>query len=350
VVFHLAGVNRPQKVEEFESGNAGFTGTLCRLLGECNRRPHVIVSSSIQAEFDNPYGKSKRHAEETLRAFAARTGTRVSIFRLKNVFGKWCRPNYNSVAATFCHNIAHDLPIQVSDPNRLLELVHVDDVVAGFLHEMDEPRKRTDSVVTPDPIPSYILTLGDLAGRIQAFREMQETLQIPDFSLPFNRKLYATYLTYVDPDRWGYGLDIKSDRRGNLAEFIKSPAFGQLFISRTRPGVTRGNHYHHVKAEKFLVISGEGLIRLRHIEERQVHGHHVQGGEYRVVEIPAGYTHSITNIGPEEMITLFWASEVLDPDRPDTYFLPVDPAGALEPQLPGGDQSVRRGVDMGRSG
>ena len=333
VVFHLAGVNRPQNVDEFEAGNAGFTGILCRLLAECDRKPHVIVSSSVQVELDNPYGKSKRRAEETLREFAARTGAMVSIFRLKNVFGKWCRPNYNSVVATFCHNIAHDLPIQVNDPNRSLEVVHVDDVVAAFLKEMDAPQKRDSILVAPDPIPSYTVTLGDLAGLIQFFREMKKTLQTPDFSLEFNRKLYATYLSYVEPERWQYGLDVKSDARGNLAEFIKSPWFGQIFVSRTLPGVTRGNHYHHVKTEKFFVVAGEGLIRFRHIEGTEIIEHRVRGEDYRVVEIPPGYAHSITNVGTTELITLFWASEVFDRDRPDTCFVAVDrPPAAAEPR------------------
>jgi len=324
VVVHLAGVNRPESPEEFETGNAGYTETLCRLLREQGRRPKLIVSSSIQAAFDNPYGLSKRRAEEIVAAFARETGAEVAVFRLKNVFGKWCRPNYNSVVATFCHNIAHDLPIQVNDSDRRLELVFVDDVVEAFLKELDRPADRDGVIVSPDPIPSHTITLGDLADRIRSFHAMQPTLRVPDFSLRFNQQLYATYLSYVDPARWEYGLDIKSDNRGNLAEFIKSPWFGQVFISRTLPGITRGNHYHHTKTEKFLVIAGEGLIRFRHIEKAEILEYRVRGEDYRVVEIPPGYTHSITNVGTTEMITLFWASEIFDPERPDTYFVPVD--------------------------
>lgn len=324
VIFHLAGVNRPERPEDLESGNAGFTQTLVDLIRRSGRRPHVIMSSSIQAALDNPYGRSKRHAEEILEEFARQTGTPVSIFRLKNIFGKWCRPNYNSVVATFCHNTANDLPIEISDPERPLELVYVDDVVDAFIHEMENRPPRDTVFVEPDPIPSYTITLGDLAGRIQFFRQMQETLQIPDFSIPFNRQLYATYLSYVPPERWQYGPEIKSDQRGNLAELLKSPRFGQIFVSRTRPGVTRGNHYHHTKTEKFIVISGEALICFRQIHSHEIIEHPVRGEDYRIVDIPPGYTHSITNTGQTELVTLFWASEPFDPDHPDTYYLPVD--------------------------
>ena len=324
VIFHLAGVNRPPDPADFETGNACSTAQLCQILDELDRKPQVILSSSVQAELDNPYGLSKRHAEDALRQFAARSGAPIAIFRLKNVFGKWCRPNYNSVVATFCHNIAHDLPIQVSDPERRLDLVHVDDVITAFLAEMDRPRQHPQGMVAPDPIPSFTLTLGDLADRLQFFHEMQESLRTPDFSVRFNQQLYATYLWYADPSQAEYGLDVKRDARGSLAEFIKSPWFGQIFVSRTRPGVTRGNHYHHVKTEKFLVLSGEGLIRLRSIEGDEVQEFQVRGEDYRVVDIPPGYTHSITNVGATEMVTLFWASEVFEPARADTYYLPVD--------------------------
>lgn len=329
VVFHLAGVNRPESVEEFEFGNAGFTEQICAELSRQRRAPHVIVTSSIQAELDNPYGVSKRNAEQALARFHGSAGARVSVFRLKNVFGKWCRPNYNSVVATFCHNIAHDLPIQINDPSRVLELVHIDDVVAALIAEMADPVQGPE-VWVADEIPSHTISLGELAGRIQSFREMQDSLLTPDFSLRFHKQLYSTFLSYVPPSRWEYGLDIKSDARGNLAEFIKSPWFGQVFVSRTHPGITRGNHYHHVKTEKFFVIAGEGLIRFRHIEGTEILEYRVRGEDYRVVEIPPGYTHSITNVGQTEMITLFWASEIFDPDRPDTYFLPVDIAEKSE--------------------
>lgn len=324
VIFHLAGVNRPQDDAEFETGNAGLTGELCRILSEQDNRPRIVLTSSIQAERDNAYGRSKRKAEETLLSCSAEFGLPAAVFRLKNVFGKWCRPNYNSVVATFCHNISHDLPIQINDPSYQLELVHVDDVVAALVDQLDNPTDFADGYAPADLIPSSALSLGDLADRLRSFRAMQQSLVTPDFSDRFNQQLYSTYLSYLEPSGWEYGLEIKTDNRGNLAEFIKSPWFGQIFVSRTVPGITRGNHYHHVKTEKFLVISGEGLIRFRHIDSDEILEFNVRGEDYRVVDIPPGFTHSITNVGDSEMITLFWASEVFDPERPDTHFLPVE--------------------------
>jgi UDP-2-acetamido-2,6-beta-L-arabino-hexul-4-ose reductase len=320
IIFHLAGINRPKSVEEFETGNAGLTEWMCDLLRANGRKPKIVMSSSIQAALDNPYGISKRKGEDALMAFGRETGAPVSIHRLKNVFGKWCRPNYNSVTATFCHNIAHDLPISVSDPGNVVDLIYVDDIVEAFLQELAHPTEAPESFRAPDTIPGTRITLGDLAGRIQSFHEMCSSLRVPDFSVRFNQCLYATYLSYVEPARHEYGLDIKSDARGSLAEFIKSQYFGQVFVSRTHPGITRGNHYHHTKTEKFFVIEGDALIRMRHIESDEVTEYRVRGDAYRVVNIPPGHTHSIENVGTGEMIALFWASEIFDPDRPDTYF------------------------------
>jgi UDP-2-acetamido-2,6-beta-L-arabino-hexul-4-ose reductase len=326
VVFHLAGVNRPQHIDEYESGNAGLTSRICEMLCQSGRTPKIVMSSSIQAEQDNPYGVSKRRAEEALTTFSRSTGAPVSIYRLRNVFGKWCRPNYNSVTATFCHSIAHDLPISISDPRREIDLVYVEDVVARFVEELQDAAGGTPDGFARDTIPSTRISLGELAGRIQAFHEMKANLMVPDFADRFNRCLYATYLSYVEPASLEYGLTVRADSRGSLAEFVKSHHFGQVFVSRTYPGITRGNHYHHTKTEKFLVLAGTALIRLRHIEGNDVVEHHVRGEDYRVVDIPPGHTHSITNAGDDEMITLFWASEVFDPDRPDTYYLDVAPA------------------------
>jgi UDP-2-acetamido-2,6-beta-L-arabino-hexul-4-ose reductase len=321
VIFHLAGVNRPQDPIDFERGNAGLTERVCHFLLESGRSPKIVFSSSVQAELDNPYGASKAKAENALRRFASETGACVRIYRLKNLFGKWCRPNYNSVTATFCHNIAKDLPIVISDPARDVELSYVDDVVTAFLAEIDG---RQAGGETGAEIPRYRIQLGELAGRIQAFHEMRTTLTLPDFAEWFNRALYATYLSYVPPAARRHNLEIKSDVRGSLAEFIKEKHFGQIFVSRTKPGVTRGNHYHHTKTEKFFVVEGNGSIRMRAVEGGPVEEYSVMGNAFQVIDIPPGFTHSITNVGTGEMVTLFWSSEIFDPDRPDTYYLPVD--------------------------
>lgn len=323
VVFHLAGVNRPRTVEEFEAGNAGLTEALCAALERKGRRPKIVLTSSIQAERDNPYGRSKRGAEEALRRFSERTGAETVAYRLKNLFGKWGRPNYNAVTATFCHNVAHGLPLEISDPCAEVELTYIDDVVQAFLGELDAPERP--GFRFGEPLASYRITLGELAETIRGFHAHRATLRLPDLASPFVRALYATYLSFVAPEEQAYQLDIKSDARGSLAEFVKSPHFGQIFVSRTKPGVTRGNHYHHTKTEKFMVVEGAGMIRLRQIHGGAVVEFPVRGEEYRVVNIPPGYTHSIENVGAGEMVTLFWSSEIFDPTRTDTIFDPVLP-------------------------
>lgn len=319
VIFHCAGVNRPESPNEFDRGNRGFTREICDRLRALKRTPLIVMSSSTQAALDNPYGISKRGAEDALMDFAHDTGARVCNLRLTNVFGKWCRPNYNSVVATFCYNIARDLPIEMSSAGREIHLVYIDDVVAAFTQVLADP---TAQFRTED-LPTYTLTLGDLVGRLQAFHEMGSTLVAPDFSLRFNQQLYATYLSYVPAPMRSRDLRLNTDPRGTLAEFIKSRHFGQIFVSRTKSGVTRGNHYHHTKTEKFFVVEGEGLIRMRPIESSEVVEYRVCGRDFQVIDIPPGYTHSIENVGAGEMVTLFWSSEIFNPDRPDTYFLPV---------------------------
>ena len=320
IIFHLAGVNRADNPSEFEKGNAAFTAQMCQMLQDHGRAPRIVFSSSIQAELDNAYGMSKLNAESALRRFSAETGAGVRIYRLSNLFGKWSRPNYNSVTATFCYNIANDLPITISDPAHEVELSYVDDVVAQFLSDLDSPFEGNEG----RPIPSHRIQLGDLAGRIQAFHDMRSTVTLPDFSDSFNRSLYATYLSYVPLHSLQGGLEVKADARGSLAEFLKQTSFGQVFVSRTKPGITRGNHFHHSKTEKFFVVEGEGLIRMRSVEGGPIKEFAVRGSSYQVVDIPPGFTHSITNVGDREMVTLFWASEIFDPNRLDTYYLPVD--------------------------
>jgi UDP-2-acetamido-2,6-beta-L-arabino-hexul-4-ose reductase len=324
-VYHLAGVNRPRDPVEFHHGNTVSTEEVCGRLAALGRRPMIVLSSSIQAELDNPYGRSKRAAEEAVRRYCAQTGAPGIVYRLKNLFGKWCRPNYNSVTATFCHNIARGLPIQISDPANELDLTYIDDVVAAFLGELSRDG-RAASFRMAEPLPAYRTTVGELAGLVRSFRASRTTLRVPDFSSPFVQALYATYMSYLESDDFSYPLAVRTDDRGSLAEFVKSPPFGQLFVSRTRPGVTRGNHYHHTKVEKFFVVEGDAVIRFRSVEnDGHVIEYRVSGGDYRVVDIPPGYTHSIENTGTRELVTLFWASEIFEPERPDTHALSVQP-------------------------
>jgi UDP-2-acetamido-2,6-beta-L-arabino-hexul-4-ose reductase len=321
IIFHLAGVNRPTALSDFDTDNSGFTERICDVLRRSRRVPRIVFSSSIQADLNNPYGASKLRAEGALRRYSTETGAGVRVYRLGNLFGKWCRPDYNSVTATFCHNIANELPIVITDPLREIELSYVDHVVGAFLEDLDADWEgNTDG----RSIPTYSIHLEDLAGRIRAFHEMRTTVTLPDFSNWFNRALYATYLSYVSSQALQSELDVKCDERGTLAEFLKQGSFGQVFVSRTKPGITRGNHYHHTKTEKFFVVEGDGLIRMRSVEGGPVEQFLVKGSNYRVVDIPPGVTHSITNIGDREMVTLFWSSEIFDPSRLDTYFLPVD--------------------------
>lgn len=322
-IIHLAGVNRPERVEEFTEGNFDLTRQICDTLQRLDRRPLLMLSSSMQALLDNPYGVSKRQAEEEVFAFGENTGARIAVFRLPGVFGKWCRPNYNSVVATFCHNIARDLPIKISDPSNEIELVYIDDVVRTFIAALDGVPSVTDEKFCRVQ-PTYRITLGALADQIHSFRESRVSLAVPDVGDPFVHALYATYISYLPAESFAYALTQRTDPRGELAELLKSPHIGQIFVSRTRPGITRGNHYHDTKVEKFVVLEGNAVIRFRHILAGDVIEYPVSGWEFRVVDIPPGYTHSIENVGPGELVTLFWANQIFDPEAPDTWFEEVE--------------------------
>jgi len=322
IVFHLAGVNRSEKIEEFEAGNAGLTQTIVNILEKTKRKIPIVLSSSIQAIMDNHYGISKKQAEDILLEYSKKNNVKVYIYRFPNVFGKWCRPNYNSVVATFCHNIANGLDIAISDVNNKIELVYIDDVVyefAGIL--LDENTDK--NVYYSDIKPTFKITLGELASKIYQLRDIRKMLVVPDLLDSLMKYLYATYLSYLDKNDFSYKLDSKRDKRGELTELIKSKHFGQIFVSTSDKGVIRGNHYHNTKIEKFCVLKGEAVIRFRHIFKDEVLSYPVDGDNLEVVDIPPGYTHSIENIGDSEMIVLFWANQIFDPDNTDTYYMEV---------------------------
>ena len=321
-VFHLAGINRPKDPSEFYAGNAGLTETLLSLLDKAGNKAPVLVTSSTQAALDNDYGKSKAQAEQAIFAHGQTTGAPVYVFRLPGVFGKWCRPNYNSVVATFCHNSANGLPLSVRDPEYRLPLVYIDDVVASFVAALDGNCTREgDYCVVP---VVHETTLGHLAETIEGFARNRETLDVPDQTPgSLEQKLYSTWLSYLPADRFSYPLNMHCDNRGSFTEFLHTPAHGQVSINISRPGIVKGNHWHHSKNEKFLVVKGTGVIRFRALDSTEVIEYHVSGDKLEVVDIPTGYTHNIENVGEDDMVTVMWANEVFDPDHPDTFFLPV---------------------------
>ncbi len=317
-VFNLAGVNRPDDPAEFMAGNYGFAKNLLDSLKAAGNTCPVMLASSVRAADDTLYGRSKRAAEELFFACAAETGAQVFVYRLPNLFGKWCRPNYNSVVATFCHNIAHGLPITITDPKTELTLAYIDDVIAGLIRALrGMPDLREDGFCHVGT--TYTVTLGRLAGLIKSFHDCRASRTVPDTSDEFTAKLYATYLSYLPPDGFSYPLEAHSDARGFFAEFLRTPERGQISVNITRPGAVRGNHWHNTKNEKFLVVSGRGVIRFRRVGDDKVFEYAVDGASPQVVEIPPGYTHSIVNTGDADLVTLIWASECFDPERPDTF-------------------------------
>lgn len=321
-VFHLAGVNRPQDPGEFMKGNFGFTSVLLDSLRKHANKAPVLITSSTQAALDNPYGLSKKAGEELMRSYATETGAEVFIFRLPNVFGKWCRPNYNSAVATFCYNIARNLPVQINDPSVIMKLVYIDDVVRMFIQCME----RTDLVCTVDfeeVSPVHTIELGRIAELLYSFRDSRATLEVPDMGDAFTKKLYSTYLSYLPTDAFSYPLKMNVDERGSFTEFLKSSERGQVSVNISRPGITKGNHWHHTKNEKFLVVSGQGVIRFRKIDSEEIIEYFVSGEKLEVLDIPVGYTHNIQNLGTTDMVTVMWVNEVFDRFNPDTYFVVV---------------------------
>lgn len=320
-VFHLAGVNRPQNKDEFMEGNFGFTSTLLESLKKYNNKATVMISSSIQAELENPYGQSKKAGEDLMFSYSKETGAKVLVYRFPNIFGKWCRPNYNSAVATFCNNIAHDLPIQVNDPSVVMNLVYVDDVVEELINALNGKENRKADFCEVQV--TNRITLGEIVDLIKSFKESRKTLNVPNMAKEFEKKLYSTYLSYLPEDQFSYPLKMNVDNRGSFTEIIRTIDRGQFSVNIAKPGITKGNHWHHTKNEKFLVVSGKGLIRFRKIGTDEIIDYYVSGEKMEVVDIPTGYTHNIINVGDTDLITFMWANEAYNPDKPDTYFLEV---------------------------
>lgn len=315
-VIHLAGVNRPEDPAEFMAGNSGFTARLCELLVVDGRGVPVIFASSIQAARDNPYGLSKRAGEQHLIDYAASSGASVAIYRLANVFGKWCRPNYNSAVATFCHNIAHGLPIQIHDPTAEVRLVYVDDVIEHILRALPD---LAPGAAFLEAGPVYEITVGELARQIAAFNDVRDTLITERVGTGLLRALYATFTSALPPEQFGYEIPSHGDSRGVFVEMLKTKDSGQFSYFTAHPGITRGGHYHHTKTEKFLVIRGTARFKFRHMQTGEAYERFTRGEQPEVVETIPGWTHDITNIGDDEMIVMLWASEQFDRARPDTF-------------------------------
>ncbi|MPQ43419.1 NAD-dependent epimerase/dehydratase family protein [Clostridium tarantellae] len=320
-IIHLAGINRPKNESEFFQGNTGLTEEIVKILKEYKKNSPILITSSIQADLDNAYGKSKKGAEEALLAYKYDTGAKVFIYRLPNVFGKWCKPNYNSAVATFCHNIARDEKVWVSDGNKELTLVYIDDVVRNIIHTMDNKDEALSGFLTVDV--EHKATLREIVNLLNSFKNSRETLSIPNMENELTKKLYSTYLSYLPEDKFSYPLKMHIDDRGSFTEFIKNKDRGQVSVNISKPGITKGNHWHHTKNEKFLVVSGEGIIKLKKIDSDEIIEYKVSEEKLEVVDIPVGYTHSIENTGDKDMVTVMWVNEIFDKEKPDTIYLEV---------------------------
>jgi UDP-2-acetamido-2,6-beta-L-arabino-hexul-4-ose reductase len=314
-VVHLAGENRPADVQAFADVNTGLTERICQGLRDLGKKIPVLLASSAQAEQDNPYGRSKLAAEQVVQALADEHGNPVAIYRLPGVFGKWCKPNYNSVVATFCHNKAHELPVQINDASARVCLVYVDDVVNAMLAQL---ASGWAGCARPAVAPEYGITLGELSVQIDAFKNCRSTLVSERVGKGLVRALYATYVSYLPTDRFVYDVPVHGDARGVFVEMLKTPDAGQFSFFTAHPGITRGGHYHHTKTEKFLVIKGHARFGFRHMLSNELHHIETHGDKPQVVETVPGWTHDITNIGSDEMVVMLWANEIFDRDNPDT--------------------------------
>ena len=322
-VFHLAGVNRPENESEFMEGNFGFTSELLCLLKKHNNKAPVLITSSIQAALDNPYGRSKKAGEDLMFKYGMDEGVKVLVYRLPNVFGKWCRPNYNSAVATFCHNIAHNLPITVNDPNHMMTLVYIDDVVDEIINALSGSETHNGDFCKV--LVEHKITLGEITDLLYSFKESRATLNIPDMTEgSFSKKLYSTYLSYLAPDDFAYKPKMNIDARGSFTELIRTANAGQMSVNISKPGITKGQHWHNTKNEKFIVVKGHGLIQLRRIGTDEIINYEVNGDEITIVDMIPGYTHNIINLSEtEELVTLMWCNECFNPEKPDTFFQEV---------------------------
>lgn len=317
-VFHLAGINRPDKQEEFMTGNFGFTSVLLDGLKKYHNNCPVMISSSTQAELENAYGKSKRAGEELMFRYAAETSAKALVYRFPNVFGKWCKPNYNSAVATFCHNIAHGLPIQVNDPTVVMNLVYIDDVIKELIMALVGQENRNGNYCEVPVL--HTVKLGDIVDLIYSFRASRDNFSVPNLGNAFTKKLYSTYLSYLPEDAFNYPLKMNVDERGSFTEIIRTADRGQFSVNISKPSITKGQHWHHTKNEKFCVVSGQGVIRFRKVDSDKIIEYFVSGENIEVVDIPVGYTHNIENLGETDMVTFMWCNEVFDKEKPDTYF------------------------------
>lgn len=323
-VYHLAGVNRPTDHEEFYTGNAQLTHRLLLALAAAGNKAPVLLSSTTQAGNNSDYAKSKEEAESLVFTHGIKNDSPVFVYRLPGIFGKWSRPNYNTVVATFCHNVARGLPIEVRDPAYTLPLCYIDDVVNNFVGRLegstDLPRPKTSEQGAFYGIePAYEVTLGWLAGTIRNFAQMRKSLGVPDMSEGITKKLWATYLSFIPPQSLAYPLTTHEDARGSFTEFLRTYEHGQISVNIAKPGITKGNHWHDTKNEKFLVVSGTGVVRFRQIGQEEIIEYPVSGQEMRVIDIPPGTTHNIENLGQDDLITVMWASEPFNEESPDTY-------------------------------
>ena len=319
-VFHLAGVNRPETETEFMEGNFGFTSDLLELLKKYGNKSPVLITSSIQASLDNPYGKSKKAGEDLIFAYGEEHKVKTLVYRFPNVFGKWCKPNYNSAVATFCYNISHDLPITVNSREHMMTLVYIDDVVDELIRALNDEETR-DGKYCKVPI-EHKITLGEIVDMLYEFKKSRETKEIPNMTEnSFSKKLYSTYLSYLDINNFAYKLKMNKDARGSFTEILRTKNAGQVSVNVSEPGITKGQHWHNTKNEKFVVVKGHGLIQLRKIGTDEIANYEVFGDKITVVDMIPGYTHNIINLSDtEELVTIMWCNECFNPDKPDTFF------------------------------